>query len=68
MDILVGILAVLIGLVVGSPPDLRVFFILLPIWGFVAGFLVGAAGTTAIFGDNLPSTTLGIVLGLISWA
>jgi hypothetical protein len=64
VDILVGILAVLIGLAVAAA-GLRVFFILLPIWGFVVGFLAGAAGVTAIFGDGFLSTTLGIVIGLI---
>ncbi len=64
MDILVGILAVVVGLTVATA-GLRIFFLLLPIWGFFAGFVVGAAGTTAIFGDGFLSTTLGIVLGFI---
>ena len=64
MDILIGILAVIVGaaLVVAG---LRYFFLLLPIWGFVAGFFVGAALITAVFGDGFLSTTLGIVVGLV---
>ena len=61
---LIGILAVIVGaaLVVAG---LRYFFLLLPIWGFVAGFFVGAALITAVFGDGFLSTTLGIVVGLV---
>ena len=64
MDILIGILAVIVGaaLVVAG---LRYFFLLLPIWGFVAGLIVGAALITAVFGDGFLSTTLGIVVGLV---
>jgi hypothetical protein len=64
MDVLVGILAVIVGLAVATG-GLRIFFILLPVWGFVAGFIVGGAVTTALFGDGFLSTTLGIILGLI---
>ncbi len=64
MDILIGILAIIAGagLVVAG---LRYFFLLLPIWGFIAGFFVGAAIITAVFGDGFLSTTLGIVVGLV---
>jgi hypothetical protein len=64
MDVLVG----LIGLVVGATlclSGLRLFFILLPIWGFIAGVLIGAAGVTAVLGDGFLATTLGLVIGLI---
>jgi hypothetical protein len=64
MDFLVGILGLIVGVGV-CLMGLRLFFILLPIWGFVVGFFVGAAGVSAIFGDGFLATTLGIVIGLI---
>ena len=64
MDVLVGLIGLVIGVAVGFA-GLRLFFVLLPIWGFVVGFLAGAAVVTAIFGDGFLSTTLGIVIGLI---
>lgn len=64
MDILIGILALVIG-VSFCLSGLRLFLILLPIWGFAIGFLLGAAAVTAIFGDGFLSTTLGIVVGLV---
>ncbi|HEY7033342.1 MAG TPA: DUF4203 domain-containing protein [Thermomicrobiales bacterium] len=64
MDVLVGLIGLVAGVAV-CLVGLRLFFVLLPIWGFIVGFLVGAAGVTAIFGDGFLSTTLGIVIGLI---
>lgn len=64
MDILIGILALLVGLSF-CLSGLRLFLILLPVWGFAIGFLVGAAAVTAIFGDGFLSTTLGVVVGLV---
>lgn len=64
MDILLGILAVIIGAAV-CLIGLRLFFLLLPIWGFVVGFLGGAALVTWLFGDGFLSTTLGIVVGIV---
>lgn len=64
MDFLVGILGLILGVIV-CLAGLRFFFILLPIWGGVTGFLAGAGLMTAIFGDGFLSTALGIVVGLI---
>ncbi len=64
MDVLVGLLALIIGAGV-CLAGLRLFFILLPIWGLVVGFFVGAGLVTAIFGDGFLSTTLGIVVGIV---
>jgi hypothetical protein len=64
MDFLLGILGLILGVVV-CLAGLRFFFVLLPVWGFVTGFLAGAALVTAIFGDGFLATTLGIVVGLI---
>ena len=64
MDFLLGLLGLILGVIV-CLAGLRFFFVLLPIWGFVTGFLAGAALVTAIFGGGFLSTTLGIVVGLI---
>lgn len=64
MDILFGLLAVAIGVAV-CVAGLRLWFWLLPVWGFVIGFLGGAALVTWLAGDGFLSTTLGIVVGII---
>lgn len=62
--LLLGVLAIAIGLAFCFY-GFRVFLILLPIWGFFAGFLVGANGVTALFGDAFLATTLGWVVGFL---
>jgi hypothetical protein len=63
-DILVGVLIAAFGLVV-CLAGLRVFFIALPIVGFIAGFYIGAAGVAAIFGDGFLSTVTGWIIGFV---
>lgn len=65
MDIVFGLLAVAIGAAV-CLAGLRLWFWLLPVWGFVVGFLGGAALITWLFGDGFLSTALGIVVGLVA--
>jgi hypothetical protein len=60
----IGLLAVLIGLAFVFW-GFRLFLILLPIWGFFAGFLFGAAAITALLGDGFLATTLGWVVGFV---
>ena len=62
--LLLGLLAVAIGLAFCFY-GFRVFLILLPIWGFFAGFLLGAQGVTALFGDAFLATVLGWVAGFL---
>lgn len=64
MDILVGILALIIGIAV-CLAGLRLFLFMLPIVGFVAGFFIGAGFITAVFGDRFLATALGIIVGLV---
>ena len=64
MDVLVGLLAIAAGLSIALA-GLRLFFFMLPIWGFVLGVIVGGAGVTAVFGDGFLSTFLGIIVGLV---
>jgi hypothetical protein len=64
MDIVFGLLAIAIGAAVCFA-GLRLWFWLLPVLGFVVGFLGGAALVTWLLGDGFLSTTLGIVVGLV---
>jgi hypothetical protein len=43
----------------------RFFLILLPIWGFVIGFMAGAQVVGLIFGDGFLATVLGWGIGLV---
>jgi Domain of unknown function (DUF4203) len=54
----------ILGLI-GCVAGLRVFFLVLPILGFIAGFFVGAAGVNAIFGDGFLSTVTGWIVGFL---
>jgi hypothetical protein len=62
--LLLGALAVAIGLAFAFW-GFRVFLILLPIWGFFAGFLLGANGIDYIFGDGFLVTATGWVVGFL---
>ena len=43
----------------------RVFLVMLPIWGFFAGFWLGAEATTLLFGVGLLATTTSWVIGFV---
>lgn len=69
--LLVGLFAIAIGLAFAFY-GFRVFLILLPIWGFFAGFLLGANGVSALIGGADPGAlatvtgwVVGFVLGLV---
>jgi hypothetical protein len=64
VDFLVGLLVLVLGAGVCFL-GLRVFVVLLPVWGFLVGFYVGAAGVHAIFGDGFLSTVTGWIIGFI---
>lgn len=61
-DVIIGLALGVLGLIV-CLLGLRVFFVALPIVGFVAGFFVGAAGTAAIFGESFLSNLTGVIVG-----
>jgi hypothetical protein len=65
MDVLLGILALIFGVSVALA-GLWLFSLMLPVWGFIAGFLIGAGAVTALAGDGFLATTLGVVVGLIA--
>jgi hypothetical protein len=62
--IFLGLLALAIGLGFAFY-GFRLFLILLPIWGFFVGFLLGANGVAALFGDAFLATALGWVTGFL---
>lgn len=64
MEFLIGIILALIGLAVCFF-GLRFWFILLPVFGGVAGFFVGARVVQDIFGTGFLSTTTSWVVGLV---
>ena len=43
----------------------RVFLVMLPIWGFFAGFWLGAEATALIFGAGFLGTTTGWIVGFV---
>jgi hypothetical protein len=43
----------------------RVFLVLLPVWGFFAGFWIGAQAIALVFGEGFLATTTGWVVGFI---
>ena len=60
--ILIGLLLILLGAAF-SLFGYRLFVFLLPIWGFIVGFLLGAQIISSLFGDGLLSTALGWIVG-----
>jgi hypothetical protein len=64
MDFLFGLLAVGLGLAFCFL-GIRLFFLLLPVWGFLTGFSFGLVGTTTLLGTSLFADALGIVVGVV---
>jgi hypothetical protein len=64
MGILVGIVLALVGLAVCFF-GLRFWFILLPVFGAVTGFFVGARVMQDIFGTGFLSTTVSWIVGIV---
>lgn len=63
LDVLgVALLAALIGAAL-TFAGFKFFLFLLPVWGFFMGFLAGAQGMTAIFGDGFLAEVTGWVVG-----
>lgn len=66
--LMIGLLALAIGLALAFY-GFKVFLVLLPIWGFFAGFLLGANAMTALLGDGflieVSSWVVGFILGLV---
>ena len=62
--IFIGLLIILIGAVF-CLFGYRLFIYLLPVWGFVAGFLMGAQGVATIFGEGFLATLTGWAVGVL---
>ena len=60
---LVGLVGVIVGTLV-AVFGVRVFFLLLPAWGFIAGFVAGAGAVSAILGEGFAATVLGWGTGI----
>lgn len=64
MDVVVGIILIVLGAFLALA-GLRVFFIALPIMGFIVGMAAGLALMDHLFDNQFLSTTTGIIVGLI---
>jgi hypothetical protein len=62
--IILGLIAIGIGALIAFYGT-RSFFILLPVFAFVAGFLFGAEAIAAILGEGLFASVLGWIFGLV---
>jgi hypothetical protein len=66
--VLLGVVGLLVGALVALY-GVRVFYLVLPLWGFVAGVLLGADAVHAVLGDGFLATAAswgaGIVLGVV---
>lgn len=60
----VGLLALLLGAAFCFA-GYRFFRVLIAIWGFFAGFLIGASGVAALFGGGFLATVLGWIAGVV---
>ncbi len=60
-----AVLALVIG-VLALVAGYRLFLLLLPIWGFFAGFAFGAHATTLIFGTGFLSTATSWIVGFVA--
>jgi len=57
LALIIGVLALLAGY--------RLFLLLLPIWGFFAGFALGAQATALLFGGGFLATATSWIIGLV---
>lgn len=64
VEIIIGILLILIGLAVAFL-GLRFWFILLPVFGAVAGFFLGARLIQDLFGTGFLSTATSWIVGIV---
>jgi hypothetical protein len=60
-----AILALIIG-VLALVAGYRLFLLLLPIWGFFAGFAMGAHATALILGQGFLATVTGWIIGFVA--
>lgn len=63
-DLLAALFALILGLILCFG-GYRFFLVMLPVWGFFAGFWLGASSTTWLLGSGFLGTTSGWVIGFI---
>jgi hypothetical protein len=63
--LIVGILLIVLGGAVAMYGT-RLFYVLLPVWGFLAGFVLGAQLFATIFGEGFLATIAGWGVGLVT--
>ncbi|HEU5433005.1 MAG TPA: DUF4203 domain-containing protein [Thermomicrobiales bacterium] len=63
-ELIVGLILIVLGAVVCFY-GLRFFFILLPVWGFIAGFFLGAHVITSWLGQGFLQTVSGWIVGVV---
>lgn len=63
-DFIIGVLAIGIGTLLCFAGYV-IARITIPLWGFLAGFLIGAAGVSDALNSQFLGTALGIVVGLV---
>jgi hypothetical protein len=64
-SLFIGILVLVLGGAVAMYGT-RLFYLLLPVWGFLFGFVLGAQLFSAIFGDGFLATVAGWGVGLVT--
>lgn len=60
-----GIIALFVGFLICFS-GYRLFLLLLPFWGFFAGFAIGAGAITGLFGDAFLATTTSWLVGFFT--
>lgn len=56
--LILGLVGIVVGLLVAAF-GVRAFFVLLPLWGFVTGFMLGGDAVASLFGEGFLVTVLG---------
>ncbi|MGI9254793.1 MAG: DUF4203 domain-containing protein [Thermomicrobiales bacterium] len=63
-EVLLGIIMIVLGAGVALF-GIWAFGIMLPVWGFIGGFFLGAAAISSLLGHGFLQTTLGVIVGLV---
>ncbi len=62
--VILGVVGLLVGALV-TTYGVRLFYLLLPLWGFVAGVMLGAQGVSELLGDGFLATAASWAAGLV---
>jgi hypothetical protein len=67
MDFLIGLLLLVIG-ITATLSGLRLFFVALPLIGFIVGFYAAAAAVASILGESFLSGVVAVLAGIVMGA